>query len=738
MKTRLSALTLLSALGTLALGGCINNTDKASTDTEDATASGGAGGAPAESDAGPGGTGGSGAPDRDAAVEADAATGGTITPDAAVPPPPTCDQEDANAGNGGQATATPVLVGFSRSDLFLCAGTEDWYTLTLDAGTYVVFQITADPAEIDLDLFLTDADGNVLTQSATETGAEQIAFTAETAGAYFLRVVGGFRDVAAPYALSVTSACRLDSDCGADQICSLFSGQCEDAPAAACGGDAAEENDRDAAAFALDVAAGPFDAVICGADPDWYKVTVADGEDLDVLVSFPGGEDLDLVVRNLSTGALVGTAAGDANTNPERLHLAHLTAGDYALGVLFYEMDAGGTREVEYRIDVATTAGRCATDADCTGANGPICDAATGACGPVPDAGRVAIGGQCGNSADCADQGAFCAAAGPGGADNYCTIECGGDDAECAALGDGAYCLRSMGVQVCTRACSADNQCSATRECVEGRCQRRAQCASNDDCDAGQVCAQTPFGAFVCQDLPPPADCGQDANPDGTVRVDDDAEHAVALAADGAPLEGQHICDGDRDWFRVTVPADNAADALVATLSFRAGVDLDLYVVDAAGNTIGGAASADQTDEIATLRLLPAGDYFLVVDQYASDALADTDYRISAVIQANEDRCTVEGNECAGTEPLRMACDAMTGACGSFDGEGMVALGGLCDSDDDCGAGAEVCWTFEGAAGSQRGANICTHTCQAEADCADVPNTTCVDFQQAAVCLPGN
>ena len=67
-----------------------------------------------------------------------------------------------------------------------------------------------------------------------------------------------------------------------------------------------------------------------------------------------------------------------------------------------------------------------------------------------------------------------------------------------------------------------------------------------------------------------------------------------------------------------------------------------------------------------------------------------------------------------------------------------VALGGLCDSDDDCGAGAEACWTFEGADGVRAGANICTHTCQAEADCADVPNTTCIAFQQGqfAVCLP--
>ena len=319
-------LVLLATTGALTLGGCINDAKTSTEDAEDAAAAGGGAG----QDAGPGGSGGV---DRDAAPTPDMSPSvpdAMAIPDAA--PPPACAEEDANAGNGATATATPVLLGFARDDLYLCAGTEDWYSITLDAGTYVVFQVTANPAEIDLDLFLTDADGNVLTQSASETGTEEIAFTAETTGAYFVRVVGGFRDVAAPYALAVTSACRLDSDCTPDQSCSSFSGQCEDAPAAACGADSGEENDRDVAGFALDVAGGPFDAVICGADPDWYKVTVAVGDTLDALLSFPGGEDLDLLVRDLGTGALVGAAVGDANANPERLRLSHLAAGDYAIG----------------------------------------------------------------------------------------------------------------------------------------------------------------------------------------------------------------------------------------------------------------------------------------------------------------------------------------------------------------------------------------------------------------------
>jgi len=731
---------LLPALATAAVTGCIENADDPASESADAGAggetggnggnggaTGGTGGAAGELPVGGGGSGGA---------------GGERMPDAApLPPdaaaPPACAEDDANAGNQDAAHATPVLVGFDRQDLYLCAGTEDWYAVTVEAGAFISVQLAADPAEADLDLSLVDAAGAVLAQSATETGIESVGYLPEVAGTIYVRVVGGFRDVTANYRLSVQSLCRLDGECPAGQICSPLTAQCEALPGADCGIDDHEENDRDADAspFALD-AAGPVQAVICGADPDWYRVTVAAGDTLDVLLSFPGGEDLDLFVRNLSTGALVGTAAGDANTNPERLRLSHLAAGDYAVGVFFYEMDAGGTRDVDYRLDMAATPGQCASDADCTGGNGPVCDAATGVCGPVPGAGGVEIGGQCGVSADCAGEAALCAGAGPGGADNYCTIECGGDDAECAALGDGAYCLRSRGVSICAQACEADNQCSTTRRCQDGRCQRRSQCASNDDCGDDEVCAPTPFGALLCQARPAAAQCGFDTLADGSVRADDDREHTADLPLGDEGLANQKICDDDLDWFRVTVPPESAAFTLQVAASFRDGVDIDVYVQDAAGNTVGAAASADQTRELTDIAFVAPGDYFVIVDQYASDALDDSTYQVFARITGERTPCTVEGNECAGTEPLRMACNAETGACGAFQGNGEVALGSLCDSDDDCGAGAEACWTFEGAAGSQAGANICTHTCGGDGDCADVPGTECVDFQQVAVCLP--
>ncbi len=718
------ALPALATACVLVLGGCIDDKKNAAS-TDDA----GTGGVRVDASDSNDAT----SPDA-VVVQPDAAQ---ITPDAVVTPDaapaPTCPEEDANAGNSSAEHATTLLLGYNRDDLYLCPETTDWYKLSLTAGAFVVITAQSNPIENDLDLQLLDATGAQLAVSAHDNGDEQIAYTATADGDVYIQVAGGFHDLSTAYSLRVNSACRRDGDCGADQICSVLTGQCEDALPAMCGSDAQEPNNRDDAGFSVDVAGGPVDGVICGADPDWYKVTLADGDDLDALLSFPQGEDLDLIVRALSDGTIVGEAANNANFNPERLHLAHLPGGDYAVGVLFFDTTDGGTREVPYRFDVATTPGGCASDADCTGGNGPICDVAAHTCGPVPDAGNVGIGGQCGTTADCAGDAAFCAPFGPGGADNYCSVGCA-DDSECAALGDGAYCLRSGGGMNCARACTEDNQCSATRRCNGGHCESRGGCANDADCRADEVC--TAFGMGMrCTARPAAPTCGQNLNPDGTVRADDVAAEAFPVQV-GTPLEHQLICDGDLDYFRFTLPAASAGDLLHVSISFRQGADLDLYVQDAAGNTVGVSNSGDQIVETTNTRYAAAGDYVAIVTQYATDALADTEYTISVTVEANDGHCTVAGGECAGTDPLRMTCDEASGACIAFDGAGAVPLGSLCDSDSDCGAGAEACWTMEGPAGSLRGANICTHTCQAEADCADVPNSACQSFSQFAVCLP--
>ena len=156
------------------------------------------------------------------------------------------------------------------------------------------------------------------------------------------------------------------------------------------------------------------------------------------------------------------------------------------------------------------------------------------------------------------------------------------------------------------------------------------------------------------------------------------------------------------------------------------------------GVLVGQATSPDQTTEVVEIQFAPAGPVYFRVEQFASDALDDTPYTVTAEILPVDAGCTLEGNECLGLEFPRIECTPETGACSPLTGNGEVSLGGLCDSDDDCAPGTEFCWIFEGAPGVQAGANICTHQCRGNGDCADVPGSECVEFPEAqfAACLP--
>jgi hypothetical protein len=726
-------------LGLTLLGGCVDDGGSASSENEtEADAAAPVGGSNGDAtastdDAGPG-------PEADTGTPTELDAGSPNPADVDVPPPPppeACDGEDDLAPNDLAERAAPVEAGFNRDDLYLCPGATDWYSVTLSAGERVVVAILADPVERDLDLVLSNEVGEVVGTSANDTGEEDLAFTAEAAGTYFVQVVGGFRDVETAYALSINSVCRLDSQCGAGQACSPFTGECValPEPERACGADAFEPNDTDVTAAEINADGPPLDAVVCALSPDWYALPAEAGDSWEILLTFPRGEDLDLVVRDLETGAIVGSATGDAESNPERALLAHLEAGRYALGVLLPDGGRDGRREVEYRLDVARTAGRCADDADCRGIGRPLCDAASGTCTPVPDAGNVDLGDTCGTPEDCADPEAVCYQGRAGGQDNMCTLGCT-DDSECLGLARNAYCQRTgRRGGVCLFPCQEDLDCNSDfRACIAGRCEIRQPCASARDCAEGEVCTPTPFGGALCTPPAPPAECGDEGLPNDT------PETAVPLDAGAMSVAGL-ACQGDRDLYSVTVPAENAGDTVRVEVSFRAGVDIDVYaalIVDGAGVLIGQATSPDQTTEVIELFFAPSSTIYFRVEQFSSDALDDTPYTISAEILPTDAGCTVEGNECLGLEFPRIECAPDTGACSPLSGNGEVSLGGLCDSDDDCAPGTEFCWIFEGAPGVQAGANICTHQCRGNGDCADVPGSECVEFPEAqfAACLP--
>lgn len=646
-----------------------------------------------------------------------------LAPDmAAQPPIETCGNEDSLAPNQSAADAATIEPGFARDDLFLCAETEDWFRLALAAGQGVTIRLQADPVETDLDLAVLDGAGVVLEESTEEFGEEQVEFVAPAAGEYLVRVAG-FREQASFYAFAVESGCRMDANCP-DGVCDPFRGRCAAFEAPDCGADDFEPNDRDSEGAAIE-AGDEIEGVLCGSDRDWFVLEVERGASADVLVGFAGGQDIDVFVLDLATGRRVAEATGDRRTNPERLSLSHLPAGRYAMGLFLFTPEGERDREVDYRVEVVGRSGACAIDRDCANAALPVCE--DGVCHAVDAGGAAMPGERCGEDGDCDGRSEFCWTGGEGGHDNYCSRRCDGEG-QCDDLGDAAYCTPiGRGAAICVPPCASDDDCSGFRACREGVCEIRGECRIDDDCADGEVCASTQFGRY-CGIAPPAADCGDDARePDSSRRA------AQAIAPDGVTVDGLNICDGDDDWFHIVVPAENAAWLLMVSVEFREGVDIDLYVYDAAGNLMGQAISAEETTETAEIRFIAPGDYFARVDQFSSDALRDTSYAITVDLVDNEDACTVEGNECGGTDPLRTQCLEEIGACAALEGAGEVPLGGLCDSDDDCGEDADVCWVFEGG---DNGWNICTRGCQGEGDCADIEGTVCTRFQRFAACLP--
>lgn len=706
---------LVVALATLA--GCIEESDDPATDN------GGEDGGGVAADAS--------TPGPDAAD----GTGRDVGPDeadASMPPPgpdvkPPCGNEDDLAPNQSRDDATTAEAGFLRDDLFLCPETEDWFRLDLAAGQALQVQMLVDPPETNLDVAITDAAGMPLAVGDAANGEESVDFRAPEDGTYYVRVYGA-EDEAAFYALAFQSNCTMDADCGETGICDRLRGGCLPHEPAACGQDMFEPNDRDDAATGI-APPSQTEASLCGADRDWFAFAAEDGDSFDVLLGFEPGEDLDMFVVDAATGVTVAAATGDARFNPERLDLSFLPAGRYLVGVTLFVPEGEPDRSVDYRLQIAARSGQCAIDRDCQNDGLPICD--DGICRAVEGDGTAGPGERCGSDRNCGGEAPACYTGGAGGHDNFCTGQCG-DDGDCAAYGRGASCEPvRRNLAICIPGCGGDDDCSTFRTCVEGVCELRGECRVDGDCDDGDVCLSTDFGNF-CSLPPPPPQCGGDMGFEPNERSG--VATVVELDADGsASVEGLHICDGDDDWFRITVPEDKAAWLLTVAVEFREGVDIDLYLLDSAGNLVGASTSPDQTTEAIEARYIAPGDYLARVDQFASDALEDTEYSFSVSLVDNEDACTPEGNECGGTDPIRASCNADSGACEALNGDGAVELGGLCDSDDDCVGNADVCWIFEGGA---QGWNICTVGCQSEDDCDAVPGTTCTPFQQFAVCLP--
>ena len=287
------------------------------------------------------------------------------------------------------------------------------------------------------------------------------------------------------------------------------------------------------------------------------------------------------------------------------------------------------------------------------------------------------------------------------------------------------YCISfGRGPGVCFGSCSADEDCPLYYSCSdEDRCEFY-ECGRDEDCGEGQLCRRTEQqNAGFCTSAPFEG-CAEDDSFEAN-----DTDSAAATLED-TEVDGLLICDGNDDFFFFEVA--EVGTELEVNVAFDGRVDIDVYIYDAAGRTVGAATEPDANPESAVAGYLDAGRYTIRVNQFPSEVDQLTEYGIS--IETGSASCTVEGGECLDLFPLRIACDEEGGGvCRFLEGEGEVALGDPCDSSDDCVDEADFCWSYEPA---DEGRNICTRTC-GDGDCSDVPGTECQPFgRNFAVCLP--
>jgi hypothetical protein len=286
-------------------------------------------------------------------------------------------------------------------------------------------------------------------------------------------------------------------------------------------------------------------------------------------------------------------------------------------------------------------------------------------------------------------------------------------------------------VDVYPIACADDGACGGdTPTCLDGRC---VGCIDGFDCTTptSSMCETVTHtcgeGDAICSgdDAAEPHDDGPSG---GTMLVLDGTGRAVTTGA---------ICDvrddeADYLWFVVAT----AGETWTFELAWTGADDLDLYALDAQGQSIG--LSYYEQPETITLTYLAPGTYYVKVDNFDGSSGPAVPYTLTTQRTLGPG-CTGPA-DCAAeyrNQVYRGAC--VSGACVELDGAGLVPEGGACDSGGgtDCAPGL-ACPSFYFVADADT-REVCARSCNAlygDADCAPLgPSYVCTTYLTQNFCV---
>lgn len=676
------------------------------------------------------------------------------TPDAEPDVPSVGCVEDELSPNHEAGDATPITIGTEYDALAICSEVQDVFLLSLEAGEEALVMIEFSHQLGDLDLLVYETTDTALETpiagSQEMSDVESVALGQEDTATSYYVVVIGWDYAENEYDLSVLTACSIDDDCTGDLVCDRFINGCVEYEEPECGADGANDpNGTDSQAVVIDLASDSANLTgfsTCVGDLDFFEFTVNDG---DTITATLGGATPDVNV-----GLYLMLDDGSFVTSTWLLSRPTLTEAHFAAGT-YYFLTVIGTADAEtaYTLNVTREAGQCEETEDCVGATGRAFCQDNGVCDNIEGDALVALGENCDSDDDCVDAADACYR-GSVSADGWiCTTLCTDDGSECDAI-TGTTCVSDIYLvvdeeaedQACLLDCGIgedmnDELCAESHLCdAAGHCIDRT-CTTDDACEReGHSCvidsAYSPSGncndfeALACTDGQPNEPNDTDTNATQVVLVDGEATLEDQELCWVPERQGGYIVDADLDvdLYRLTIDTVGTLDV---TITYDEGSDVDVMIQAVTGETfVGYGVSEDTAREHAEALLVKPGDYIVRVVPYF---IPDEGLTYMIAFDHTAEVCTGDDGACFETRPLRRECNE-AGACVDFDGAGAVALGGECDTADDCEVQPGLCTTFGDPA---EGEVICSVYCVEDGDCDVVPDTVCarLDFFTWA-CVP--
>jgi|GEM_PF-996841 len=234
--------------------------------------------------------------------------------------------DDAEEDNDAQASASPIQ-STTLPGLASCPLDEDWYFFELAAGQQATVDLTFVHSDGDIDLALLDDAGNVLATSTTSTSNESATITAAADGTYYAQV---------------TLTQDQGPNVGNDYDLDLSS------PLDLCLPDLFESNDSVNEPAVIQNSTFPG-LTACPADEDWFSISAATGEQIQLTAAFPHAEgDIDLFLYEINGNLL---ASSSTVTDDEDITYDVLVGGDFYVQVVLVT-DTGATPGNAYDLSV--------------------------------------------------------------------------------------------------------------------------------------------------------------------------------------------------------------------------------------------------------------------------------------------------------------------------------------------------------------------------------------------------